>query len=107
MNAEKFQQETLGNAVILSNMPIKPRLLKRGVRALRPDIVITDELSLRDCPALEKAMTSGVQVIATAHFSDISYIKAPFIDIFEKFVVLDTHKIGSIKGIYNRFGEMI
>ena len=85
----------------------KTTAFEAGVRALRPDIVITDELSLRDCPALEKAMASGVQVIATAHFFDISYIKAPFIDIFEKFVILDTHKIGSIKGIYNRFGEMI
>ena len=78
-----------------------------GIRALRPDIIITDELSERDCIALRKAMDAGVQVIATAHFSDISYIKTPFLELFERFVVLDAHEIGKIKGIYNQMGEVI
>ena len=85
----------------------KTNAFEAGVRAMRPDIIITDELSERDCIALRKAMDAGVQVIATAHFSDISYIKTPFLELFERFVVLDAHEIGKIKGIYNQMGEVV
>ena len=78
-----------------------------GIRALRPDIIITDELSEHDCISLKKAIEAGVQVIATAHFYDISYIKPPFSEIFEQFVLLDQEEIGKIKGIYNQMGEVV
>ena len=85
----------------------KSTAFEAGVRAMRPDILITDELSERDCLALKKVMESGVYVVATAHFSDISYIKVPFIDVFERFVVLDPQEIGKVKGIYNQLGEVL
>ena len=97
----------LGETCDIIKYSDKATAFEAGVRALRPDIMITDELSERDCPALKKAMDAGVQVIATAHFSDISYIKTPFIELFEEFVLLDTQKIGKIKGIYNQMGEVI
>lgn len=78
-----------------------------GVRAMRPDIIITDELSDRDIIPLKKAMDAGVQVIATAHFSDFFYINLQVLDIFEMFVFLDHQKIGKIKGIYNQMGEVV
>jgi stage III sporulation protein AA len=85
----------------------KTSAFEAGVRAMRPDIIITDELSERDCIALQKAMDAGVNVVATAHFSDISYVKAPFIGLFEQFVFLDTQEIGKVMGIYNQIGEVI
>ena len=97
----------LGKSCDIIKYADKTTAFEVGVRALRPDIIITDELSARDCLVLEKAMYSGVKVVATAHFSDISYIKSPFCDIFEAFVILDDNEIGRIKGIYNQKGEVI
>lgn len=85
----------------------KTTVFEVGIRALRPDLIITDELSAKDCFALERAICSGVRVVATAHFSDISYIKSPFIDIFELFAILDDCEIGKVKGIYDQKGEVI
>jgi stage III sporulation protein AA len=97
----------LGKSCDIIKYADKTTAFEVGVRALRPDIIITDELSASDCLVLEKAIYSGVKVVATAHFSDISYIKSPFCDIFEVFVILDDNEIGRIKGIYNQKGEVI
>ena len=97
----------LGESCDIVKYADKSTAFEAGVRALRPDIIITDELSTKDCFALERAMCSGVNVIATAHFFDISHIKSPFIDIFEVFAVLDDNEIGRIKDIYNQKGEVI
>ena len=98
---------SLGESCDVVKYSDKPTAFEAGVRAMRPDILITDELSERDCQALKKVMEAGVCVIATAHFSDISYIKAPFINIFERFVVLDSQEIGKVKGIYDQTGEVL
>jgi stage III sporulation protein AA len=74
-----------------------------GIRAMRPEIIITDELSLEDLDALEKAKKAGVTVIASAHFSEIDYIPTVFKDIFDKIVLLDGEKIGVIRAIYNAY----
>ncbi len=78
-----------------------------GIRAMRPDIMLTDELSLSDCVALERAVFAGVTVIASAHFSDMRYVQKSFTDLFERFVFLDEFEIGKIKGIYNAKGEKL
>ena len=85
----------------------KTNAFEAGVRAMRPDIIITDELSESDCIALKKAMDAGVQVIATAHFRDIFSINEPFKGLFERFVLLDSQEIGKLKGIYNEMGEVV
>ena len=97
----------LGDTCDIVKYADKSTAFEAGVRAMRPDIIITDELSEKDCLALEKAIWAGVKVIASAHFSDISCIKAPFLGIFERFVVLDEVDIGAVKGIYNEKGEDI
>lgn len=76
-----------------------------GIRAMRPDIIITDELSEADCVPLKKAVLSGVKVIASAHFLDLEQIQTPYLDIFERFVVLNDKIIGKLKGIYDKNGE--
>ena len=85
----------------------KPTAFVAGVRAMRPDILITDELSEGDCKVLRQVVDAGVFVVATAHFSDISYIKSPYVDIFERFALLDSQEIGKVKGVYNENGEVI
>ncbi len=85
----------------------KESAFEAGIRAMRPDIIITDELSLGDCSALERAVTAGVTVIASAHFSAMERVKAPFLAIFDVFALLDELEIGKIKGIYTKEGKKV
>ena len=78
-----------------------------GIRAMRPDVIITDELSANDCLAVEQAVVAGVQVIASAHFSKMEHIKSPFLGLFKRFVVLDEKQIGKIRFIYDENGKEI
>lgn len=78
----------------------KATAFEAGIRAMRPDVMITDELSLGDLAAVKRAIGGGVVVIASAHLSDISFIDEPF-RIFERYAVLDGEKIGRIKGVYD------
>lgn len=83
----------------------KATAFEAGIRAMRPDIMITDELSSTDCAAIEKAVAAGIKVVASAHFSKISHIKSPFLGLFERYVVLDEREIGKIKGVYDEEGR--
>ena len=73
-----------------------------GIRAMRPEIIITDELSHNDIDAVEKAICSGVYVIASAHIASIKNVKPAFQEIFSKFVFLDSNIIGKISYIYDK-----
>ena len=83
----------------------KTTAFEAGIRAMRPDIMITDELSSTDCAAIEKAIAAGIKVVASAHFSKMSHIKSPFLELFERYVVLDEREIGKIKGVYDEEGR--
>ncbi len=83
----------------------KEMAFEAGIRAMRPDIIITDEITLHDLKAIEKAVFAGVQVIATAHYTEITRISEPFFDLFDYFVLLEEREIGKIKGIYNKRRE--
>ena len=76
-----------------------------GIRAMRPEIIITDELTHADCAALEKAMLAGICVIASAHFSKMQFVKEPFVGLFERYVLLDEQEIGRVKGVYDEKGR--
>ena len=78
----------------------KKTAFSAGIRAMRPEIIITDELSAYDVDILEKAKKAGVIVIASAHFSGIDYVSASLKNIFERIVLLDEQKIGEIRAIY-------
>ena len=73
-----------------------------GIRAMRPEIIITDELSIHDGDILEKAKKAGVTVIASAHFSSIDYVYDSFKNLFERIVLLDDKKVGEIRAIYRK-----
>ena len=83
----------------------KTTAFEAGIRAMRPDIMITDELSSTDCAAIEKAIAAGIKVVASAHFSKMSHIKSPFLGLFERYVVLDEREIGKIEGVYDEEGR--
>lgn len=85
----------------------KERAFAAGIRAMRPEIIITDELSLADCVVLKKAVAAGICVIATAHFSAFHFVEEPFKELFERYVLLDEEEIGKIKGIYDKDGKEI
>lgn len=78
-----------------------------GIRAMRPDIIITDELSSNDCIAVKKAYSAGVTVVASAHFSKRERIKEEFLGLFDRYVLLNESKIGEIAAIYDREGKEI
>lgn len=83
----------------------KATAFSSGVRAMRPDVIVTDELSLADCEAVEKALVAGISVIASAHFSAMEKVKKPFIGLFERYVLLDDRQIGKIQAIYDETGR--
>ncbi|MDR0384144.1 MAG: Flp pilus assembly complex ATPase component TadA [Christensenellaceae bacterium] len=83
---------------------------ENGIRSLRPDVIITDEIAtLEDMKMIETAVRSGVTVFASVHANDINDIrKKPSFDkiieekVFDRFVVLETKDhAGQIAGIYN------
>lgn len=78
-----------------------------GLRAMRPDVIITDELSRRDFETLQLIIAAGVNVVSSAHFHDFKVITQPYLEIFDYFAVLDGKEIGKIKGIYDKKGEKI
>lgn len=71
-----------------------------GIRALRPDIIVTDELSERDYGALEKARRAGVHIVASAHYVDFESLPSALKSVFDRFVFLDPLQIGKTAKIY-------
>lgn len=41
------------------------------LRSMSPEYIVTDEISLSDCTAIERALSCGVHIIATAHGDSI------------------------------------
>ena len=84
--------------------------LKEGLRSLKPDVVICDELATyEDLIAISDAMSSGVKVIASAHaFDHIDLSKKPqFQEIFKKklfqryVVISERNGPGTYEGIFD------
>lgn len=81
-----------------------------GIRSLRPDIIVCDELKgWLDTGSIYDALSCGVCIIATVHASSLEELssKEDFKKIldsgaFKRFVLLtDNPSVGTIKGIYN------
>lgn len=78
-----------------------------GIRAMRPDVIVTDELSTKDFKAIEHAVYSGVKVLASAHLTEDRKARNVFHGLFDFYVLLDETKIGKIKGIYDNDGKVM
>lgn len=70
-----------------------------GLRALRPDIIVTDELQEEEYAAVQSAMDAGLIVIASAHFGKEVHSFAH--RIFERYVCFNNEKIGQASAIYD------
>lgn len=83
--------------------------LTAAVRAMRPDVIITDEIAgAEDIAAVIDCARSGVHVIASAHMKDIGSLRSSEIfrsllteGIFERYVALDFDEIGKVAAIYD------
>lgn len=99
-----------GNVDIICNSK-KKFAFENGIRSLKPDVIITDEINLSsDLVAIENAITSGVKVIATIHAENLDdlKLKKSFSEIlskelFDRFVVLGkSNGVGTIEGVYDQ-----
>ena len=84
---------------------------ENGIRSLKPNVIVTDEINLdNDLEVIKNALTCGVKVVATIHAGNIYDLKQKrnFIEIlnakmFERFVVLNSScGPGTLEGIYNQ-----
>ena len=85
--------------------------LENGIRSLRPDVVLTDEIAnAKDIEAIRYAQGCGVKVISTTHCDNLNNLqtKKDFFEIidkkiFERYVVLSTRNgVGTIEGIFDK-----
>ncbi len=97
------------NCDIIANCS-KKYAFENGIRSMRPDVIVTDEINLEeDIEAIKNALTSGVKVVATIHAKDIHDLKKKdhFRSIvadklFDRYVVLsDRNGVGTCEGVFN------
>lgn len=92
----------------------KAAALRMGIRALRPDIAICDEIGTDDdVAAIESATVMGVKIIATAHAESIGDIFSSkrlgeCAKQFDRIAVLSGKpRTGTVMGIYDGSGRQI
>ena len=83
---------------------------ENGIRALSPDVIVTDEIGqAEDIEAIEYATRCGVKILASCHCDSIeSFVKKPLFEklisekIFKRFVLLSKRNgPGTYEGIYD------
>ena len=81
-----------------------------GIRSMKPDVIITDEISIeKDIEDIENAMTSGVKIIASIHASSIDDLrnKKLFKEVlqkrlFKRYIFLSKDNgVGTLNGVFN------
>ena len=84
---------------------------ENGIRSMRPDVIITDEIAtIEDTEMIRTAARSGVTVLASAHAADLDEIrnKPAFKSliaeaVFERYIVLGVREsAGFIVGVYDQ-----
>ena len=84
---------------------------ENGIRSMRPDIIITDEIATRDdIDMIKLATRSGVCVFASVHAGGVEELRnKPFFrdlvetQVFERYVVLAVREsAGVVVGVYDR-----
>lgn len=105
-----MQMLDVGNSCDIYTNCTKKFAFENGIRSMKPDVIITDEINLEDdIDAIKQAITSGVKIIATIHANDIYDLKCkPNFEnmlknkTFERFVVLSNKQgPGTLEGIFN------
>ncbi len=89
---------------------------REGVRTLRPDVIITDELiSTSDTLACNNAIMSGIKVIASAHGEDLNDLKMKETfrsllseRVFERYIILSSNNgPGTVECVFNENFERL
>ena len=73
-----------------------------GIRVMRPDIIVTDEITKADITSIETTKNSGVKVVASLHAGSLSEISLELQEIFDVIVILDKAEIGKIASAHKR-----
>lgn len=90
----------LKNADVISYVD-KAQAFSMAIRALKPDVIVTDELSENDTDCIRKAIKSGVFVVATAHFDSIESLPVALKGVFDSYVLLSNDGVGKVKGVFD------
>ena len=86
----------LGNTSDVVRFADKLTVFTAGIRAMRPDVIVTDELLPEDYAAVRRARESGIHVIASAHLKRYDDVPEK---LFERYVILDgLGEVGKILG---------
>ncbi len=93
----------IGDAEVISGVP-KTVAYENCIRAMNPDVLITDELFRDDeISAVCDIIRCGVNVIASVHGDSVAAIEnsvyKKLTDVFDVAVVLEKHPVGSVKEI--------
>lgn len=91
----------LGETCDVLSFADKKTAFESGIRALRPDVIVTDELTVEDLPAVRRAISSGVTVLASAHVSDEQAGRAAFGELFGYYVLFEKDCVGRIEKIFD------
>ena len=76
----------------------KKEIFSYAIRALRPDVIVTDELQESDFEVVKNAIQAGIVVLASAHYGQaVADFPHP---IFQRYVRLGS-TIGQIEGVYD------
>ena len=90
----------IGDVEVVSGVP-KKDAYENCVRAMNPDIIVTDELfGIEDVKSILDVMRCGVSVFATLHGESVGGVRssefAPLIEAFDVVYVLGKNPVGAI-----------
>ena len=78
-----FDGALLGQTIDVVRGANKVLAFERAIRAMSPDVIITDELSGRgDFIAIKRAINCGIPVVASSHVKDKAYLKKYGFDFY-------------------------
>ena len=98
----ELSSDDLGKTADVIRFAAKPTAFTAGVRALRPDLIVTDELLPEDYAAVRRAVQGGVKVFASAHLTRFEDVPEK---LFSRYVVLGG--LGSIGRILDEGGHAL
>lgn len=84
-----------GNTSDVIRYADKATAFTAGIRAMRPDVIVTDELLAEDYYAVRRAIEGGIIVLASAHLVQVKDVPQK---LFDRYVLLDG--LGKIGNIY-------
>ena len=90
----ELSADRLGDTADIIRFSDKLTAFPAGIRAMRPDVVVTDELLPEDYAAVRRAIESGICVLASAHLIRVEDVPQK---LFSRYIRLDgLGKIGAI-----------